>query len=152
MNRLGILLLLLWLLACHAEQQNDTSEVGKKETVISEPPSLEGQWVLRMVDDTIFNMSEVYGFESPQPKLELAIKENKLGGHSGCNSFGGTAYFEGKKIVLPEPVIATQMGCGGNVWENDFFHRLMTIDHYTLSPDTLKLFGEEEKNMVFVRN
>lgn len=153
MHKLTLIALVLLILSgCGPERPAGT--VPPAETDVEHPDTtstIAGVWILDRVNDTLFDMTEVYGFTSPQPQLQLSPASNKIGGHSGCNGFGGTAYFEADKIVVPEPVVATQMGCGGNVWENDFFDRLMQIKTYTLNGDTLQIYGNDGNSMLFLR-
>ena len=146
------MLLLVCFLSCGEETiPNGLRKQGHEEKRLQEPESLEGRWQLHLVNDTVFNMTSVYGFEAAQPFVEFVPKENRIGGFSGCNDFGGTAYIEAGTIRIPSPPEATQIGCGENVWERDFFDRLMAITSYERSGQNLKILQSEGRSMLFVR-
>ena len=151
MNRWMIVLSVSACLGCEAEKPAGVRMEEHEAERLEQPVSLEGVWKLRLVNDTVFDMTKVYGYIAAQPRVEFLPKENRIGGFSGCNGFGGTAYYKEEVIEVPEPLTATQMGCGGNIWENDFFNRLEHMEAYEISGDQLTVKSEGDKSMVFTR-
>ena len=81
------------------------------------------------------------------------MDKNRISGTSGCNSYSANAKITKNSIkVLDKGIMATEMGCqDGNIWENDFFARLMDIKSVKVDRDTLHIINSDKKSMFFVR-
>lgn len=143
MKIVNFLILLIFCIACN--QKNNSKEPTEKFE------SIDGLWELTMVNDTVFDIDKMYGFDQDQPTIKFDIKKGKISGFSGCNQYDGNAKITDSQIILPEPVLATEQGCGGNKWEHDFFNRLLDIEKYSIENNTLKINGKNRKSLTFKR-
>ncbi|MBK3519651.1 META domain-containing protein [Carboxylicivirga marina] len=82
------------------------------------------------------------GFINKIPTLVINLAEQRAGGNSGCNSFGGEAIIEGDTITLGK-VISTKMFCQG-VPEYEFFQLIQQPLKYRIKGNTLSLEKEGE--------
>ena len=141
---------LVLISSCNSKE-NQKHKVQESNPIIhsNNLEQLDGNWELIEVNDTSFNMTTFYRFEAKQPTLKIDRAKNVISGFSGCNNYGGLANFTKNKIILLEPVMATQIGCEENVWENDFFKRLLKISNYKVSKDTLKIFLNDRRTLTF---
>lgn len=83
----------VFLLSCNQKKEEPSFEINRPEkTEVTKQPDLTGIFTLKTVNDSVFNMSEYYGFEAMQPYLTFDTTTNRASGHSGCNSL--TAAFK----------------------------------------------------------
>lgn len=151
-NRIfSLILITIFLISCQNKKEVDLDLKKTTEFQNSENDTLGGIWNLLKVDDTLFNISKLYGYETDKPTLKIEVYKNLISGFSGCNSYDGNVKIEKNKIILTEGIIATEIGCGDNFWENDYFQRLGDIQSYQLMGDTLKLQNSNNKSMIFLR-
>ncbi len=143
------LFVLFFLVSC----QESKKEVSKPslENQIIQADTLGGIWNLYKVNDTLFDITEMYGFKTDQPTLKIQVSNNVVSGYSGCNGFRASAKIDSTKIIIADGILATEMGCGGNIWENDFFSRLAAIQSYYLNKDTLTLQNPNTNSLTFLR-
>nr|WP_321410302.1 META domain-containing protein [uncultured Carboxylicivirga sp.] len=80
------------------------------------------------------------GFNMRTPVITINKAENKIGGNSGCNSFGGSITIKDTSIEFG-PLMATKMYCDG-VPEVEFFKILTGEVQYQL----------KDKNLTFSKN
>ena len=79
------------------------------------------------------------GFVKKIPIMIINKQEGRVGGHSGCNSFGGDVRFI-KNTMIISKVISTKMYCQG-VPETEFFNFLQQELVYRVENNTLILSG-----------
>lgn len=118
----------LSLPSCATWKQKDRSAAQGAET-----PELKGSsWTL----------SEIPGVEleaTPKPVTLNFGEEQKVGGHAGCNGFGGTYVQDGDKLNFSE-LISTKMACmPGLKTENAFLDALHHTDGFIIRNDQLEL-------------
>ncbi|MCU4164538.1 META domain-containing protein [Carboxylicivirga caseinilyticus] len=75
------------------------------------------------------------GFTMKTPVITINKAENKIGGNSGCNSFGGSISIKDNSIEFG-PLMATKMYCDG-VPEVEFFNILTGEVNYQLKDKKL---------------
>ena len=87
------------------------------------------------------------GFSDRSPNLVINMQENKAGGYSGCNSFGGKVAVEANKITFSQ-VFSTKMFCEG-VPESEFFQLLANTLAYNITNNTLSFEKDGKVVMEF---
>ena len=151
-NRIfSLVLISVFLISCQNKKEGELNINKTTEFQDIENDTLGGLWNLHKVDDTLFDISKIYLFETDKPTLKIEVYKNLISGFSGCNSYNGNIKIDKSKIILTEGIIATEIGCGDNVWENDYFKRLGDIQSFQLRNDTLKLQNSNNKSMTFLR-
>ena len=145
------IIIIVFLISCQKSKKNEQIINITTELQNIEKDTLGGIWKLYKVNDTLFDINKMYGFEAETPTLKIYVYKNFISGFSGCNSYSGNVKIDTTKITLTEGILATEMGCGGNIWENDYFSRLGDIQSYQLRKDTLKLQSSNNKSMSFLR-
>jgi heat shock protein HslJ len=139
------------LVACENTGNNKNREKFSENNPKIEKATLDGIWELYKVNDTIFRIDEFYGFDAEQPRISFNVAKQEISGFSGCNRFGGKAEFTDDDISLLEPVTATQIGCEKNIWETDFFNRLLQIKKYKIDTNNLLITGNDNRTLEFKR-
>lgn len=150
-NILYPLLFVLVLTGCNQKKSTKLPPQEKHIKNKKKADSLGGIWNLIKVDDTLFNIEKVYGYETDQPNLKIEPNIDRISGYSGCNSYGAVAKIGKSKILLTQDIEATQQGCGGNIWENDYYSRLADIKLVKYNTDTLWISNSGERSMTFLR-
>ncbi len=87
------------------------------------------------------------GFERKTPVLVINKAENRIGGNSGCNSFGGEVIISDNTIRV-DKVISTKMYCDG-VPENEFFQMLQQSLQFKVKDNVLKLLKDDSVILEF---
>ena len=156
MKYVKILILILALIhySCNSKsKKNSTKDI--KDIQIEDAGSelnIDGTWILNRVNDTLFKMSDYYGFKASQPRLIIETDEKRISGFSGCNNFGGYALITKDKISFPANIEAEQIGCEtDNNWENDFFNRLRNISEYGIRGNFLIIKDTSSQKLEFLR-
>lgn len=95
-------------------------------------------WVLTRV-----NKKELNTKKGRVADIEFQIKEGRLGGYSGCNSFGGNfEFFNGK--LKTSNLTSTLMACDNSDVENSIFQILNnSLVSYKVNPGTLTLWNDK---------
>ncbi|MBS2097412.1 META domain-containing protein [Carboxylicivirga linearis] len=88
---------------------------------------------------------EEAGFNQKTPHITINKAESKIGGNSGCNSFGGNITIKEDAIEFG-PLMSTKMYCDG-VPEVEFFQILTGEVVYSIKGKTL-LFTKEGKTVM----
>lgn len=149
-----ILVLIISYYSCNSKSHNNSVN-NNKDIKIEETYSdlnIDGTWILNKVNDTLFSMTEYYGFEASQPRLIIENDNNRIGGFSGCNNFGGSAIITTNKISFPNNIETEEIGCEiDNKWENDFFNRLMNISGYDRKGNYLIIKDTSNQKLEFIR-
>lgn len=149
MKTLTLILTILVLSSCKDKVTSKSETIDKAKTI--EEQTLDGLWELERVNDTVFNINQVYNYSARQPTISFNMSKEQISGYSGCNGFGGNSKFTENQILLTEPVTATQIGCGTNKWETDYFNRLLEIKEYSIENDRLTITGNDKRTMSFKR-
>jgi len=101
-------------------------------------------WTLESINGESFVMDDQ---ARNYPVLEIYVKEERIHGNTGCNTFNGTIKIDNNKIIFSK-LITTQMACPG-----DLEHRLLSafkvIDNYKIENLRLYLYEGETEKLVF---
>lgn len=99
----------------------------------SEMPN--GQWKL-----TGYNFRQKIAFPIDKMNITLNIEDGRLGGHSGCNVYGGDFAIEDDKLKVGG-LISTMMACDEIVmqFERTYSQTLQNATEFTVSGDELVL-------------
>jgi len=87
------------------------------------------------------------GFADRLPNLVINMQESKVGGFSGCNSFGGKVVIDETKITFSQ-VFSTKMFCEG-IPEPEFFQLLDNTLTYSIANNTLTFERDSKVVMEF---
>ncbi len=112
-------------------------------------------WVL----NDIFALVEIEGKSvknmklNKQPMIELHLKDKKIMGNDGCNTFnGGIKYAIFNKIKFSDAFASTKMFCGENEgFETAFYQALKSADSYTFKKLRLKFYSGGKEVLEFVK-
>lgn len=157
MNKyLYFLLLSLCLFSCKKEKNTDVLKTQTTQKEIIEKNTIDGYWILQKIDDKIFDIDKIIGFDQNQPTMIINLKEKTVQGFSGCNSYGGRILNNVLNLNFSNnlsfsPITATQMGCNINDWETNYFNRLSEIQKFEFIGKDLKVFGQNGETMLFVK-
>ena len=101
------------------------------------------------ITEKYWKLVELYGQKVVRSKNQakdvhfiLKVKDNKVIGHGGCNSFNGTYELQGMNRIRFSKMASTMMACldaSGMETESQFFKVLETADNYNVNGDTLLL-------------
>ena len=134
--------IILW--SC-SEKTTDHNEQAKDTQVAIDISQLDGNWKLTTVNDTLFDIHQVYDLEdNKQPTLMIDTKNNKIGGYTGCNGFGGEASYEQNKIKINGPMEMTEQACGGD-WEERYLQMLHHIDSCKVETQLLIIVSADQR-------
>ncbi len=145
---LYILLISIFLFSCKKEKENIVAKSQKTQTDIVEKNTIDGYWILEKIDDKIFDIDKIIGFDQDQPTMIINLKEETVKGFSGCNSYGGKIQNNVFNISFSK-ITATEMGCNINDWETNYFNRLSEIQKFEFIGKDLKVFGKNGETMQF---
>ncbi|TRX70512.1 META domain-containing protein [Carboxylicivirga sp. M1479] len=116
-----------------------SSRMVEKETVVAQELFKEGNtWELISYNG---QAPGDVGFIERLPTLIINKAEGRVGGYSGCNSFGGAITFDDNKLHI-DKVMSTKRYCDG-VPEHEFFMMLQQPLMYKIEDSVLKLFKED---------
>ncbi|UJH92086.1 META domain-containing protein [Antarcticibacterium sp. 1MA-6-2] len=112
---------------------------------------LNGSWKLIRVNDTSFTIENVYPINyGGQPKIAIDTDERKIGGFTGCNTWGTTLNIVDNSIVFIDSIEKHEQGCGGT-WEAEYLNLLKNNKSFTVQDDHLKLTSSDNKTLTFQR-
>ena len=95
--------------------------------------SLEGSWELVSISGTKNAFQDLY--PNSKPSITFDLKENRVSGKNGCNSYSGKFTLDGNKIRFePGTMIATKMFCEGG-GESAYMTALGKVDSFLVSDD-----------------
>jgi copper homeostasis protein (lipoprotein) len=97
---------------------------------------LEKYWKLVELNGTPISMAS-----DTQREAHMILKgqDQRVNGHSSCNSFGGTYELMNGNRIRFSKIAATKMACTDMTTESEFFKVFELADNYTLNGDTLFL-------------
>src|SRR5690606_22327809 len=85
----------------------------------------------------------------PEAYLEINSKENRLGGNSGCNGFGGNFEVSGDSIRI-SGIISTMMACENlNGMDHAFLKGVEETDRFEIEGEQLRLYKGSELLLTF---
>ena len=118
MIRISIFMLLVALTAvsCKQGEKLTKAEQSQQETIV-ELEQLQGQWLIKTVDNEAIQMPE-----QKEAILQFYNTENRFTGYAGCNRFGGPIEMKDGELTIGM-IMATKMYCPGI----DLEDRLMAI-------------------------
>ncbi|WP_264524638.1 META domain-containing protein [Flavobacterium sp. N502536] len=102
-------------------------------------------WVLEELNGKKVTASD---FQKELPRIEINAAENKFMGFGGCNSIGGTIFFE-KGLLRFSDVISTMMACMPGNKEGEFVQALQSTNTYSIGDLRLTLSNPNGKLLVF---
>lgn len=144
MKRLFIAIVGLgFMISCKTTQNASTAQV-KEQKPIEEQFVEANIWKLTSFDG---QLPDSAGFSQKTPQLVINMAENKAGGNSGCNSFGGEVVVEGNTITF-DKIFSTKMYCDG-VPEIEFFQMLQQQLNFKLDNNELQLIKDGKVLMEF---
>lgn len=124
----------VFMMSCKSTQNPSTAQTNNKDKTSIENFIESNTWELTKFKDKL--PAEV-GFADRAPTIVINDKENKVGGNSGCNSFGGEVNIDGATITISK-IFSTKMYCRG-VPEQEYFMMLMQPLKFKTKGDTLLL-------------
>lgn len=120
MKRLLLLLPLALLVSCKC-QKSDTATLTPN-----------GHWTLEYVTAPAADFDALYPAE--KPTLSIDLKENRVSGKNGCNSYSGPVTVIDKTIAFSPNMMSTKMYCPGE-GEKTFMDALQKTNRFDLSKD-----------------
>ncbi len=132
-----------FMVSCKSTQGTSQEKTSKKQNA-SELFIETNKWELASFKGASI---EDAGFTLKTPLLVINLSENKVGGNSGCNSFGGEAVVEGNTVTF-DKVFSTKMYCNG-VPEIEFFELLQQPLQFELKNDVLQFEKNGQVIMTF---
>lgn len=80
----------------------------------------------------------------PDTEITAEVKEGRIGGSSGCNSYSASFEVEGSEVKIG-PIVSTLMACPDPVMEQErvYLEALQKADSYNLSDGTLTFIDDE---------
>lgn len=98
------------------------------------PEALNGSWELNYIGNTKLHAAQLY--QDRKPFLNFNIKESKLSGNTGCNSFTGmiSSMSAGEIRFDTEHMAMTKMFCEGG-GETAFLDNFKAVKRFKISED-----------------
>ncbi|WP_233566113.1 MULTISPECIES: META domain-containing protein [unclassified Flavobacterium] len=101
-------------------------------------------WVLEELNGKKVALTD---FQKELPRIEIHAADNKFMGFGGCNSIGGTIFYE-KDLLRFSNVISTLMACASGNKEGEFIKALQSTTTYTIGNNRLTLSNPSGKLLV----
>lgn len=116
-----------------------TTEIINTETQAAQLP-IDGSWIV----------TNITNFENKTGKSpHFTIKEEKISGNTGCNSFGGSLKIDTTGIFKTGMLRMTRMFCNETAeLESAFTTALNNTSQYTRENNTLSLFDEQHNKLI----
>lgn len=122
------------LISCDAKQP--AADSG------SDPKMLNGTWEVVHMTKSRLGLNELY--PDKKPFLTFNVKESKVSGNTGCNSFtGNISSMSNGKIRFEEAMAMTKMFCQGE-GEPVFLKNMKVVEGFKFSDDGKTLHLTEE--------
>lgn len=85
------------------------------------------------------------------PYIEIHIRENRIGGNTGCNEFWGFVEVKGDKITVGNKFTLTKIACDDKGFESDFINAFSgrTLNYKI---EKLKLYLTENDKVIMIFN
>jgi heat shock protein HslJ len=141
-----LFLFVLLLFSCTDQPQHDqpagTTTPHRVDTTL-----LKGKWLLHAINhDTA--LSHLYPMG--KPFIAIDYSQQRIGGFSGCNHFGGGAVITPKEMKLTGPVQSTLIGCPGT-GDGQFIQYMNAVRKYEVTKDSLFLYDSATTRLRFTR-
>lgn len=106
-----------------------------------EKPNLIGKWQLHSLklDGESFSPTN-------EREILLTIEKDKIGGNSGCNSYGGNVAITGNTVKFSN-IFSTKMFCEGSI-ENQYFAALEKVVNFELKNNQLILMDKTKQTVL----
>ncbi len=106
---------------------------------------LNGKWKL-----TGYSFSSKQAFPIKTMKIDLTITDNRIGGNSGCNIFGGYVTFLGGGKIKIGPLTSTEMFCNETTgkFESLFTDTLQNATSYSMKKGVLTISAPAKKSFM----
>jgi heat shock protein HslJ/uncharacterized membrane protein len=101
-------------------------------------------WVLEELNGKKVALTD---FQKELPRIEIHAADNKFMGFGGCNSIGGSIFYE-KDLLRFSNVISTMMACAPGNKEGEFIKALQSTTTYTIGNNRLTLSNPSGKLLV----
>lgn len=101
-------------------------------------------WVLEELNGKKVALTD---FQRELPRIEIHAADNKFMGFGGCNSIGGTIFYE-KDLLRFSNVISTLMACASGNKEGEFIEALQSTTTYNIGNNRLTLSNPSGKLLV----
>ncbi|RKD91304.1 META domain-containing protein [Mangrovibacterium diazotrophicum] len=101
-----MLLVALTAISCKHGEKLTKAEQSQQATIV-ELSQLQGQWLLKTIDDEPIQMPE-----QKEAFLEFHSTESRFSGYAGCNRFGGQVEMTNSELSVGM-IMATKMYCPG---------------------------------------
>jgi len=107
------------------------------------------------LDGTVWELKEINDLPTLQNTIVTAeFTQGKVGGSSGCNSYGGAYKVNGNKFTS-ESIAMTLMACvdaGVMEQESAFLEILQKAQTFEIKDGQLLIFSSDGKNLRFLQN
>jgi len=139
MIRIFIFMLLVALTAVSCKHGEKLTKAGQsQQATIVELAQLQGQWLIKTVDDEPIQMPE-----QKEAFLEFHSIESRFSGYAGCNRFGGQVEMTNNELSVGM-IMATKMYCPGIDLESRLMAMLQKSSwKINLSKDVLVLKNDK---------
>lgn len=130
------------LISCNASKAPKGDAVSK----------LDGTWELNYITGPRIAFDGLY--PNKKPTINFDVKEKRVSGNNGCNSFNGALVVTGNKIDLTQPMAVTKMMCmDAQQGEQVFMSTLPKITSYDVTDEgkTLHFISGDIAMMRFTR-
>jgi heat shock protein HslJ len=109
-------------------------------------PTLHGSWTL----DKVYGAKEPFNllFPNKTPDITFDLKENRLNGNNGCNSYNGPFELKNGVLKIGDDLMSTRMYCEG-VKESLFMTTLKMANAYRMEDNNLVLMLDNDDLMRF---
>ena len=117
------------LSSCNSGKSSATENVTEE---VSNPSSLEGAWELDYISGPKIAFEGLY--PDKKPFVSFNIKDGRVSGNNGCNSFTGNVRINKNTIAFDDSMAMTRMFCPGN-GESAFMDGLKKVNTYAVTDD-----------------
>lgn len=112
------------------------------------PTSLEGTWEMVYISGRRIALEGLY--PDKKPNLQFDLTNQRVSGHTGCNSFTGNLMADAFRMDFSAPFAMTKMMCQGE-GEQVFLDTVKKIKTYQIEGETLSLIADDIPLMRFVK-
>jgi len=125
------------LIGCKSIQTTAGNDINQQDRQMNELFVEANTWELIRYNG---QLPEEAGFKRKIPTMVINLSEKRVGGNSGCNSYGGEVIIEGNTMHLNR-IMSTKMYCV-DVPEHEFFQMLRQPLQFEIKDDVLSLEQE----------
>ena len=140
-NLILILAAFCWLLvSCDAKKPTSNA--------VDKPEMLNGSWEVNYLATSTMAVNDLY--RDKKPFMLFNIKESKVSGNTGCNSFTGNIIsMSNGQIRFDDSMVMTRIFCEGG-GENVFVENMKAVQGFSFSDDgkTLHLTAKDGQDVM----